>query len=123
MKQKTDLFRPGSLLAHHHRSDHNMRLVGLHPLSASYYRVLSQYHFYCSGYYTSQINQWSQVILAYDKNIILMLCDTAVNVPYLIFNLLFWDDSAHNIVERNIIINGDRGIGFGLGSSGNDGGI
>jgi hypothetical protein len=35
----------------------------------------------------------------------------------------FWDSSADNTVERNIIINCDRGIGFGLGTSPNDGGI
>jgi len=35
----------------------------------------------------------------------------------------FWDNSQDNIVERNLIVNCDRGIGFGLGSSGNTGGI
>jgi len=35
----------------------------------------------------------------------------------------FWISSANNIVERNWIINCDRGIGFGLGSESNDGGI
>ena len=35
----------------------------------------------------------------------------------------FWDFSANNIIERNWIINCDRGIGFGLGSSPNEGGI
>lgn len=35
----------------------------------------------------------------------------------------FWNFSADNTVERNIIINCDRGIGFGLGSSPNEGGI
>lgn len=35
----------------------------------------------------------------------------------------FWNFSADNTVERNMIINCDRGIGFGLGSSPNDGGI
>jgi len=35
----------------------------------------------------------------------------------------FWDFSADNIVERNMIVNCDRGIGFGLGSSPNNGGI
>ena len=35
----------------------------------------------------------------------------------------FWDFSANNTVERNLIINCDRGIGFGLGSSRSDSGI
>ena len=35
----------------------------------------------------------------------------------------FWDNSGDNIVERNMIVNCDRGIGFGLGSSPNAGGI
>ena len=35
----------------------------------------------------------------------------------------FWDSSADNLVERNKILNCDRGIGFGLGSSPNTGGV
>lgn len=35
----------------------------------------------------------------------------------------FWNNSADNIIERNHIINCDRGVGFGLGSSANTGGI
>ena len=35
----------------------------------------------------------------------------------------FWKGSANNIVERNIMVNCDRGIGFGLGSSRSDSGI
>ena len=35
----------------------------------------------------------------------------------------FWSASADNTVERNLIINCDRGVGFGLGSSPNEGGI
>ncbi len=35
----------------------------------------------------------------------------------------FWNSSSNNTIERNVIINCDRGVGFGLGSSANDGGI
>lgn len=35
----------------------------------------------------------------------------------------FWNNCANNIVERNLIVNCDRGIGFGLGDSPNTGGI
>lgn len=34
----------------------------------------------------------------------------------------FWDNSSNNMIERNRILNCDRGIGFGLGSSANVGG-
>jgi hypothetical protein len=39
------------------------------------------------------------------------------------FAVHFWNGSANNIVERNIIVNCDRGIGFGLDGRGNNGGI
>lgn len=35
----------------------------------------------------------------------------------------FWNFSEDNVIERNMIVNCDRGIGFGLGSSPNQGGI
>jgi len=35
----------------------------------------------------------------------------------------FWNTSKNNLVEQNLIVNCDRGIGFGLGSRGNTGGI
>ena len=34
-----------------------------------------------------------------------------------------WNTSANNLVEKNLIVNCDRGIGFGLGDRGNSGGI
>ncbi len=35
----------------------------------------------------------------------------------------FWNNGSDNTVERNMMVNCDRGIGFGLGSSGNTGGM
>ncbi|MFC1617842.1 hypothetical protein ACFL2B_01025 [Patescibacteria group bacterium] len=35
----------------------------------------------------------------------------------------FWSDSEGTLVERNLIINSDRGIGFGLGDRGHSGGV
>ncbi|MBT8440029.1 MAG: right-handed parallel beta-helix repeat-containing protein [Gammaproteobacteria bacterium] len=34
-----------------------------------------------------------------------------------------WNGSADNLVEKNLIVNCDRGIGFGLGDRGNSGGV
>jgi hypothetical protein len=39
------------------------------------------------------------------------------------FAVHFWDGSAGNTVERNLIVSCDRGIGFGLDGKGNTGGI
>lgn len=39
------------------------------------------------------------------------------------FAIHFWNGSADNLVERNLIINCDRGIGFGLDGRPNSGGI
>lgn len=35
----------------------------------------------------------------------------------------FWNGSADNVVEQNIIEDCDRGVGFGLGDAGNQGGV
>jgi hypothetical protein len=40
-----------------------------------------------------------------------------------VYAILFWSGSEANLVERNHIINCDRGIGFGLLSYGNSGGV
>lgn len=39
------------------------------------------------------------------------------------FAVHFWDESANNTVERNLIINCDRGIGYGMDARGNSAGI
>jgi hypothetical protein len=39
------------------------------------------------------------------------------------FAIHFWNGSRNNIVERNLIVNSDRGIGFGMDGRGNTGGI
>ena len=39
------------------------------------------------------------------------------------FAVHFWGSSSENLVEKNLIINCDRGIGFGLDGRGNTGGI
>lgn len=39
------------------------------------------------------------------------------------FAVHFWDGSANNIVEKNLIINCDRGVGFGMDGKPNNGGI
>jgi hypothetical protein len=39
------------------------------------------------------------------------------------FAIHFWNTSANNLVEKNLIVNCDRGIGFGLGDRGNNGGV
>ena len=39
------------------------------------------------------------------------------------FAIHFWDGSADDLIERNLIIDCDRGIGFGLGHKPNHGGV
>jgi len=39
------------------------------------------------------------------------------------FAVHFWSDSVDTIVEKNLIVNCDRGIGFGLGERGHRGGV
>jgi len=45
------------------------------------------------------------------------------NVTVAEFAVHFWNGSANNTVEKNLVINCDRGIGFGLDAKGNTGGI
>ena len=47
----------------------------------------------------------------------------APNTSVAEFAVHFWDGSSNTTVERNLIIDCDRGIGFGLDGRGNDGGV